>query len=106
MNEKTSDKIAKVSLIIISIALAIVCVIGVTLVSNSLFGNPVSKKLAKNTALEYIEENFSDDYYIEDVWYDEKYENYVVHVLSSADKEVNFTIYFNHKGELLLIEHW
>lgn len=106
MKEKTSDKIAKVSLIVISTVIAVVCIVGVTLILNSLFGNPISKKLAENTAIEYIYENYSDDYYIEDVWYDEKYENYVVHVLSSADKEVDFTIYFNHKGELLLIEHW
>ena len=61
----------------------------------------------ENTAIEYIEENYSDKgCYIEDTWYDTKYENYVVHVLSTTDREIDFTIYFNHKGDLLLTEHW
>ena len=93
--------------IIFSVTVVILVIACVFPLINSLFGNPISKKLAENTAIEYIEENYSDKgCYIEDTWYDTKYENYVVHVLSTTDREIDFTIYFNHKGDLLLTEHW
>ena len=94
-------KVSVISLVVI------LCVTFVAFFVNALFGNPISKKLAENTAIEYIEENYSDkDCYIEDTWYDTNYENYVVHILSTTDRKFDFTIYFNHKGDLLLTEHW
>ena len=107
MKEKTSDRVAKISLIIVSTVVAIVCVVGVALLSNTLFGNPISKKLAEKTALEYIEENYADDNcYIEDIWYEEKYEDYTVKVLSSTNEEINFTMHCNQKGEKTVVEYW
>ena len=107
MKEKTVDKITKNLFIVILSAFSFVLIIGATLILNSLFGNPVSKKLAENTAIEYIEENYSsDDYYIEEIWYDEKYEEYTVRVLSSTDKDIDLHLHINPKGELTVIDIW
>ncbi len=91
----------------------IVCIIvvgivfSVAILGNSLFGNPVSKHLAKNTALEYIEENYPEsDCRIEDVFFDSKYGDYQVHIISTTDENIDFSLYISQSGELNLIEYW
>ena len=100
MKENTFDRIAKIALIIIGSVFLVVCTIGAVSISNSLFGNPITKNNVKNTVIEYINENYPDDNcYIEDIWYDGKYEHYGVHILSSTDEEIDLTRYYNQDGE-------
>ena len=71
MKENTSDKIAKIALVVIGVPFLVVCIVGGVSISNSLFGNPITKNTVENTVIEYINENYPDDNcYIEDIWYD------------------------------------
>lgn len=98
---KKSVKIIVVALIV-AIAVAFIAFF-----ANSLFGNPISKHIAKNTALEYIKENYPDgNCQIEDVYFDSKYGDYQVHIISSTDENIDFSLYISQSGELNLIEHW
>ena len=51
-------KTIKISVIVLIVILVVAFI---AFFANSLFGNPISKKLAENTAIEYIEENYPDD---------------------------------------------
>lgn len=98
---KKSVKIIVVALIV-AIAVAFIAFF-----ANSLFGNPISKHIAKNTALEYIKENYPDgNCQIEDIYFDSKYGDYQVHIISSTDENIDFSLYISQSGELNLIEYW
>ena len=100
MKENTSDKIAKIALVVIGVPFLVVCLIGLGWILDSLFGNPITKNNVENTVIEYINENYPDDNcYIEDIWYDGKYEHYGVHILSSTDEEIDLTRYYNQDGK-------
>ena len=102
MKENTSDKIAKIALIVLGVPFLVACLIGLGLILDSLFGNPITKKNVENIVVEYINENYPDDNcYIEDIWYDGKYEHYYVHILSSTDEEIDLTRYYNQDGEYI-----
>ncbi len=104
MKGNTSDKIAKTALIIIGVLFLTVCIISFAWVLNSLFGNPFSKNLAEKTALEYIEENYSnEECYIKNISYDDTYN---VHIVSSTDEDIDFSLYITESGEITLIEYW
>ncbi len=75
--------------------------------ANALFGNPISKHLAKNTAIEYIEENYPDDNcHIKNINYDSKYEDYNVHIISTTNENIDFSLNITPKGEVAGIEYW
>ena len=104
MKEKTSDKVAKRVLVIIGIPFLIVCIIGVAYLLNDTFGNPFSKKLAEETALEYIAENYADEEcYIKNISCDG---NYNVHIVSSTSEDIDFSLYITQSGEITLVEYW
>lgn len=104
MKENASDKIAKTALIAIGIPFLVVCIIGIAYLLNDTFGNPISKKLAEKTALEYIEENYADEEcYIKNISCDG---NYNVHIVSSMSEDIDFSLYITQSGEITLIEYW
>ena len=107
MKEKTSDRVSKIALIVIGVPFLIVCLLGVTIFLNSLFGNPISLNLAKKSALEYIEREYPDsDCIIEDVYFDGKYADYVAHIISPTKDHIDFSLYLNSQGEIRVIEYW
>ncbi len=98
---------SKKAKIVISIIVAVVIIACVLPLANSLFGNPISKKFAKDAALEYIEKEYPDsDCVIKDVYYDSKYEDYVANIISSTDENIDLSLYISSKGEIKVIEHW
>lgn len=104
MKENASDKIAKTALIAIGIPFLVVYIIGIAYLLNDTFGNPISKKLAEKTALEYIEENYSDEEcYIKNITCEG---NYNVHIVSSTNEDIDFTLYITKQGEITLTEYW
>lgn len=63
------------------------------------FGNPVSYLLSKNSADNYIEENYSDyDLEIEKVGYDLKISGYYAYVVSPSSVDTHFHVYFDLLG--------
>ena len=93
--------------IIVSIIIAVVVIILVAPLANSLFGNPVSLKLAEKSAKEYIEKEYPDsDCVIEDVYFDGKYADYVAHVVSPTKGYIDFSLYLDSRGEIKVIEYW
>ncbi len=104
MKENTSDIIAKTALIAIGIPFLVVCIIGIAYLLNDTFGNPVSKKLAKETALEYIAKKYPDEEcYIKNISCEG---NYNVHIVSSTNEDIDFTLYITKQGEITLTEYW
>ena len=87
---------------IIAIVLAVV-IVGVTgFFANAIFGNPVSKALAKHTAEKHISEVYPDtDFEIENVIYDFKVSAYYVNIISPTSKDSYFDITCNFFGKLL-----
>ncbi len=51
MKDKTFDKIINIALIVIGSVFLVICTIGGIKISNSLFGNPITKKNVENTVL-------------------------------------------------------
>ncbi len=93
--------------IIVAALIVAFAVVLIAFFANSLFGNPISKHLAKNTVLEYIEENYPDsNCQIEDIYFDSKYGDYQVHIISSTDENIDFSLYISQSGEINLIEYW
>lgn len=104
MKENTSDKVAKIALAVIGIPFLIVCIISVAYLLNDTFGNPFSKKLAEETALEYIAKNYADEEcYIKNISCDG---NYNVHIVSSTNEDIDFTLYITKQGKITLTEYW
>ncbi len=104
MKDKTSDKIAKTALVAIGVPFLIVCIIGIAYLLNDIFGNPFSKKLAEETALEYIEENYpNEECYIKNIYYEG---NYNVYIVSSKDENIDFSLSITPSGKITLTEHW
>ena len=63
------------------------------------FGNPVSYFLAKNSADDYIAENYADyDLEIEKVGYDLKVSGYYAKVVSPSSVDTHFYVYFDLLG--------
>ncbi len=104
MKGNISDKIAKIALIIIGTSFLLVCIIGITYLLNDTFGNPISKKLAEETALEYIADNYADEEcYIKNISCEG---NYSVHIVSSKNENIDFSLYITKSGEITLVEYW
>lgn len=97
-------KTIKISVIVLIVILVVAFI---AFFANSLFGNPISRKLAENTAIEYIEENYPDDNcQIKDIYYDFKYEDYAVHIISATNENIDFSLNITPKGEVAGIEYW
>lgn len=65
----------------------------------SFFGNPVSYVLAKNSADDYIAENYGDyDLEIEKIGYDFKTTGYYANVFSPTSIDTHFSVYFDLFG--------
>ena len=97
-------KAIKISVIVLIVILVVAIIM---FFANSLFGNPISKNLAKNTAIEYIEENYPEDNcQIKDIYYDFKYEDYAVHIISTTNENIDFSLNITPKGEVAGIEYW
>lgn len=63
------------------------------------FGNPVSYYLSKESADDYIAENYAgQDFVIEDVGYDFKRTGYYAKVRKPGSKDIHFNIYFDLLG--------
>ncbi len=104
MKENTSDKIAKSAFVVIGVPFLLLCIIGIGYLLNSNFGNPISKNLAEKTALEYIEENYPDEEcYIKNISCEG---NYNVHIVSSTNEDIDFSLYITQSGEITLTECW
>ena len=89
-------KSVKIILISLAILLAGVIVYFVC----AFFGNPVSYLLAKNSADNYIEENYADyDFEIEKIGYDFKITGYYARVVNPGSKDSYFNIYFDLLGK-------
>ena len=81
-------------------------VFSVAILGDSLFGNPISKNIAKNVALEYLTENYSDVVCeIEDIYYDTNYQDYAVHITSPENENIDFSLYISD-GNVNVIEYW
>ena len=102
MKEKTSDRVAKPVLKVIGILFLIVCLLGVFDITNTFMGNPISKKLAENTATEFSEKHTDDCYELKEVYWDWFDGNYVA-LMQSPEEE--FSLIISSKGELLLIDY-
>ena len=102
--KKTIKKIIKISVVVMIVILILAFI---AFFANALFGNPISKHLAKTTAIEYIEENYPDDNcHIEYINYDFKYENYNAHIISTTNENIDFSLNITPKGEVAGIEYW
>ena len=85
----------------VALTLAVVLVIGAAIVANALFGNPVSKALAKNSAKRHLEESYKNtDLEITAVSYSFKDGYYYVYVESESSIDTHFVLMMNSLGQL------
>ena len=66
---------------------------------NAFLGNPVSRMLAKQTAVRYIEENYPG-FYMENLGFDLKTTGYYAHAASPESIDSRFSIYLDMTGHL------
>ena len=86
-------KIARIAAII----LAIVLIMGIGVVTNSLVGNPVSKYLATNKFKDYIGEHYKElDLHVEDVSYNFKYGTY--QGIAKSDTSIDTVFSLSYRG--------
>ena len=80
---------------------ALVLIVGVCVFANSLVGNPISKALAKNTAENHLEEQYSNkDFEIERVSFNFKDGYYRAFITSPSSVDSNFILVINMWGKL------
>ena len=85
---------------ILALVVAIILIIGLACLANSLNGNPISKMLAKRTGEKHISETYADtDYYIDRVNYNFKDGNYHVFVKSPTSIDTEFSIIITMFGK-------
>ena len=85
----------------IALTVAVAMLLGGGLVANALFGNPLSKALAKHSARQYLDDRFSaTDLEITDVSYSFKDGYYYVYVESSSSIDTHFVMLMNSFGQL------
>lgn len=64
------------------------------------FGNPVSYFLAKNSAVDYIAENYTEyDFEVEKIGYDFKSTGYYARVIQPGSKDIHYNVYFDLLGK-------
>lgn len=83
----------KKSMIAILIVIFIIIITICLLIANALFGNPISKMIAKNSAESYIEQAYPEqDFLIEDVIYNFKTGYYDANIKSESSIDTHFTV--------------
>ena len=83
------------------VTLAAVLVLLAALGLNALFGNPVSKHLARQGAGAYLEEAYPDrDFVLEQVRYDSKTGQYEALVQSPSSVDTHFSLWLNKLGKV------
>lgn len=79
---------------IVCVAFLVAIMLAILYVINGLFGNPVSKLLARHTAKKYIAEHYAGtDFEIEEAYYNLKTSGYGVKVISPTSRDTSFRIY-------------
>ena len=87
---------------ILAILLAVTVVGGAILFALAFYGNPVSWFLAKQTATEYLEENYNTaDYTVERVFYNFKFGCYEAYIVSPSSIDSSFYITLGMDGRFL-----
>ena len=92
----------KKTVLLISLAVvASLLVLGVCIIANAIFGNPISKLVATFVAKDYVSENYSDDGYgVYDVSYSFKDGYYHAFVSSEAHLDGDFTVRVTPLGRI------
>ena len=86
---------------IIALAVAALLLVGVCILANGFFGNPVSKALATHTAKKYLAENYAHtDFRIESVSFNFKDTDYHACVFSPSSIDSSFTLCLDMWGKL------
>ncbi len=90
-------KILKTVAVIVSISLVAV----IAFFANAFLGNPISKKLASDTAEKHLAEKYADtDFEIERVFYDFKDSCYHVNIISPSSIDSHFSLSVDMLGRL------
>lgn len=83
----------KKSLTIFFVLISILIIIIGLWIGNSLFGNPISKKIAQNSVENYISDHYNDrDFVISDIFYNFKSGYYEAEVKSQSSIDTYFTV--------------
>jgi hypothetical protein len=86
---------------IVALVFVIVLVVGVCVIANGLFGHPISKALATNTAEKHLEENYANqDFEIERVFFNFKDGYYHAYIYSPNSMDSDFTIMIDMLGRM------
>lgn len=80
-------------------AVILICLIAIF--SNSLMGNPISKALARKTAINYIAENYPDPkFYLDRLSYNFKDGNYNAYIKYRGSTDIYFTVFIGMYGNI------
>ena len=91
---------------VIALTIAILLIIGLGIFANALLGNPISKKIATNTAQKHLAETYADtDYYMERITYSFKDGKYHAFIKSPTSIDTSFSLTITMLGELRLIKY-
>lgn len=87
----------------IALITAIILIVGLGCLANSLLGNPISKMLATNTAKKHLTETYAGtDYYMERIAYSFKDGKYHAFIKSPTSIDTEFSLTIAMLGELRL----
>lgn len=85
---------------IAAMSTAVVLILGLLWLGESLAGNPISKHLAQNAAQQHLETVYpSTDFVLDEVGYSFKDGGYYAHIISPSSEDSAFTMAFNHWGK-------
>ena len=85
---------------IAAMSAAVVLILGLLWLGESLVGNPISKHLAQNAAQQHLETVYpGTDFVLDEVGYSFKDGGYYAHVTSPSSEDSAFTLAFNHWGK-------
>ncbi len=80
---------------------AITLIAGIAMFSTALMGNPISRFLARRTAVRHLSETYpGTDYFIEGLNYDFKSGGYYAGISSPSSIDTRFTLHFDMLGHL------
>lgn len=91
----------KKALKLLALFTALILILGLGWTANGLVGNPVSKYLAKNSAEQYLAENFpGTDYVFDSISYDFKSGAYYAEIKSPSSIDTHFTLSMDMAGRV------